>query len=100
MTGGGHGTSEQDRGRAAEEGKRAVSHFLGGATVVDGKRMHCGLLEEADMDSTGQTSSLFFVFFLICWLCGETELHELLPACGIFLNFSKVILNGLVCGVV
>lgn len=35
-------------------GKRALSHFLGGAGVVDGKRMHCGLLEEPDMDSTGQ----------------------------------------------
>lgn len=61
MTGSGHGNSEQDEGRAAEEGKRAVSHFLGGASVVDGKRMHCGLLEEADMDSTGQ-SFFFFLF--------------------------------------
>ncbi|XP_075870908.1 transcription factor RFX4 isoform X2 [Nelusetta ayraudi] len=37
---------------AARRGKRALSHFLGGAGAVDGKRMHCGLLEEPDMDST------------------------------------------------
>ena len=64
MTGSGHGNSEQDEGRAAEEDKRAVSHFLGGASVVDGKRMHCGLLEEADMDSTGQS---FFFNLLALW---------------------------------
>lgn len=44
--------ARQERPR---RGKRALSHFLGGAGVVDGKRMHCGLLEEPDMDSTGQS---------------------------------------------
>ena len=49
-------THSETRGEPLRRGKRALSHFLGGASVVDGKRMHCGLLEEPDMDSTGQSS--------------------------------------------
>lgn len=48
-------TLSETRGEPLSKGKRALSHFLGGASVVDGKRMHCGLLEEPDMDSTGQS---------------------------------------------
>lgn len=48
-------TQSETRGEPLRRGKRALSHFLGGASVVDGKRMHCGLLEEPDMDSTGQS---------------------------------------------
>lgn len=50
-------TQSETRGESLRRGKRALSHFLGGASVVDGKRMHCGLLEEPDMDSTGQCCS-------------------------------------------
>lgn len=33
--------------------------------VVDGKRMHCGLLEEPDMDSTGQSDSALLLRMLV-----------------------------------
>lgn len=51
--------------------------------------MHCGLLEEADMDSTGQSFFFFFFFCEIWLLCGENELllGELPPICWIGLNF-------------
>lgn len=36
-------------------GDPQTSGLLGGARAVHGKSMHCGLLEEPDMDSTGQS---------------------------------------------
>lgn len=60
-------TQSKTKEELLRRGKRAVSHFLGGASVVDGKRMHCGLLEEADMDSTGQSFFFFFFYLLALW---------------------------------
>ncbi|XP_037539125.1 transcription factor RFX4 [Nematolebias whitei] len=52
----------ETRGEPRRRGQRTPSHFLGRASVVDGKRMHCGLLEEPDMDSTGSFHLIHLMF--------------------------------------
>ncbi|KAK6318052.1 hypothetical protein J4Q44_G00113430 [Coregonus suidteri] len=51
--GSGHGDAEPDKGRPTEEGEPYTEPFSWRSQfAIDGKRMHCGLLEEPDMDST------------------------------------------------
>ena len=92
VTGSGHGNTERDKGRATEEGETcALSHFLGGASVVDGKRMHCGLLEEPDMDSTGQScSTLVWMVLRKTSFCSETLCKLLLLLFWMSQTFSAV----------